>query len=219
MAQKGRKKPSRQPRHEKEGPSPPQAGQEPLGADWSPGKGPSREEEAAVQGEEDPILDVDPVRESEDRAREFSLAENPFLEAEDDRLPREDPVPLHPPEDADLEEPTFGGRPRHAERIVPWREHEGEVPAPILPGAGFLDALFLDYPFPARKEDVACHLAQEAHAHGGPAPAFHDMVVQLDEASFENLGHLKRSLGDRFAWEAAHSRPGSPGSDAGGLHG
>jgi hypothetical protein len=85
-----------------------------------------------------------------------------------------------------------------------------------LSGSGFLDALLLDHPFPATKESLACALAQEAWQRGGPAEAFHDLVVQLDQGLFQDLKDLKRALGDRFMWESTH---GQRHSHHGGSHG
>ena len=92
-----------------------------------------------------------------------------------------------------------------------WRPAEAHLPdpeAPAFPGSGFLDALFLDFPFPASKHEVACHLAEDAALHEGPAETFHDLVVRLDRAGFEDIHDLKRALGDRFAREPAHPEGG-----------
>lgn len=78
-----------------------------------------------------------------------------------------------------------------------------EGPPVALPGSGFLDALFLDYPFPIDREAVVCYLAGEAHTQGGPAEFFHDLAVQVEQPVFRDLHDLKRALAERFAWESA----------------
>ena len=92
-----------------------------------------------------------------------------------------------------------------------WRP--AEVPpqsreAPAFPGAGFLDALFLDFPFPAGKREVACHLAEDAALHEGPATTFYDLVVRLDREGFEDIHDLKRALGGELSRETAHPQGG-----------
>lgn len=91
-------------------------------------------------------------------------------------------------------------RPGHAGPIVP------------LPGSGYLDALFLDFPFPVDREAVVCYLAGEAQTQGGPAEFFHDLAVQVEQPVFQSIHDLKRALGERFAWEGAHNL-GPGGSD------
>lgn len=92
-----------------------------------------------------------------------------------------------------------------------WRSAEAPPPnreAPAFPGAGFLDALFLDFPFPAGKREVACHLAEDAALHAGPAATFHDLVIRLDRDVFEDIHQLKRALGEQLATASAHTPGG-----------
>ena len=89
-----------------------------------------------------------------------------------------------------------------------WRSAEAPPPnreAATFPGAGFLDALFLDFPFPAGKREVACHLAEDAALHAGPAATFHDLVIRLDVDGFQDIHELKRALGEQLAWASAHA--------------
>lgn len=144
-----------------------------------------------VSGESDLILDVD--------------SDNPFLDLKEDRTgmseagsPPPAKVRQRPPDEALGKGPEAPGR------------------GGLLPGSGFLDALFIDFPFPAGKEAVACHLAQDAYIHGGPAESFHDIVIQLDSTLFKNIHDLKSALGDRFAWETSY---GSHRRREGGVHG
>lgn len=92
-----------------------------------------------------------------------------------------------------------------------WHPAEAPLPhrdAPAFPGSGFLDALFLDFPFPAGKREVACHLAEDAALHAGPAATFHDLVIRLDLEGFDDIHQLKRALGERIAWASAHTEGG-----------
>lgn len=234
MAQKGKKKPSEgdQPRRKGRNPKKGRDSSEPDrqgsgSADWAPGT-------ELDAGETETLLDADPVREMEDKAREFGPSDNPFLPRDADRLPEENPYASAPPEGE--EDDDLPGRektqPSLGEKTYPLRQNldppgmvaagsgQGRASAEdvprsrsLLPGSGFLDALFLDFPFPADMEAIACHLAQDAHLHGGPAETFHDLVIQLDRSYFKDVHDLKNALGDRFAWESAHSRP------EGGNHG
>lgn len=71
-------------------------------ADWTAAESP-------VAGEEEPILDADPALETEDRAREFTAADNPF-EAERKPGPAVDPVPLPLPEGEEMVTEDFSRR-------------------------------------------------------------------------------------------------------------
>jgi hypothetical protein len=291
MAQKGKKKPSEgeKPRRKSRagkttGKAPEKTPNGSGSADWAPGA-------EIVAGEGERLLDVDPAREIEDRAREFGPSDNPFLPRKEDRLPEENPFIDSPPADEEEEgqpgrektQPSPGGRKglleenlespglfhlvdhedmgkgvqadldayaadpgrsglvegaqppaggsgasgdffldpavragqgrASAEDVLRSRGITREGAGANLPGSGFLDALFLDFPFPTQMEAVACHLALDAHLHGGPAEIFHDLVIQLDQTRFRDIHDLKGALRERFAWEASHGRP------KGGNHG
>jgi hypothetical protein len=112
--------------------------------------------------------------------------------------------------DADL---PFRGKHALADALghTEWRPAEASPPnreAPAFPGAGFLDALFLDFPFPAGKREVVGHLAEDAALHGGPSATFHDLVIRLDHRVFEDIHQLKRALGEQLAWASAPSEGG-----------
>jgi hypothetical protein len=285
MAQREKKKPpgGDRPRRKADRKETGKAGGE--SADWSAAESP-------VTGEDEPILDADPALELEDKAREFSASGNPF-DAERDRGPTVDPVPLPLPEGEEMETEDFShrmtqpglgdedsgleenlreergfvhrvdredmgkgaqiepgayaadpGKPGMVEGATPPDSTEdlyldpaaragqgrtsaedvlrrrGEAPRPdeartggAHPPLGLIDSFLSDLRFPASKESVACRLAQAAFAGGGEAEACHDLVVQLDQGRFEDIQELKRALGERFAWESAHGRPG------GGQHG
>jgi hypothetical protein len=292
MAQRGKKKPSTgsRPRRKAGEGRAPSAGSE--SSDWTASEtGPSVPEsdisnisdrETGTAGESDLILDADPALESEDRAHEFTPRENPF-EAGLERPPTENPVPMPPPEDAEMDVDEFSRRKtqpplgdedsgleenlrmdggivhlvdredmgkgvqpdpeayaadtedvfldasaragagrasaedvlKHRGMAAPTEGRERDAGKPEGAGSepGYLDNLLGDLPFPASKETVACRLALDAYANGGPAEAFHDLVIQLDQGRFLDLNELKRAIGDWFAWENAHGRPG------GGKHG
>ena len=111
--------------------------------------------------------------------------------------------------DRDL--PRSGSALADALRHTGWRPVDAHLPdpeAPAFPGSGFLDALFLDFPFPAGRREVACHLAEDAALHDGPAATFHDLVVRLESEGFEDIHDLKRALGGHLAREPAHPEGG-----------
>lgn len=226
MAQKGKKKSSQDNHPGRKAGDSRKGGREQAGsADWTPGD--------PAAAEADLILDVDPAQEIVDRAREFGPSDNPFTEKTDDKLPEENPIPMPLAEDEVLLEEEGPGpesrRPPaedresallreglalHGRNAVDKGESGLEgLPPEMLPGSGYLNALFLGFHFPAGKEAVACHLALEAYIHGGPAETFHDLVIQLDQTFFKDLRDLKSALGERFAWESDHGGP------QGGKHG